>query len=149
VDAAEARRTFRDVRLAHVGTVSPSGRPHVVPLWFVWLEEAVYLTCRRRSRVWRNVGSDHRVTVEIDRGEAWTEQAGVMLEGDVEALLPGDPAARRPLSAWFEKYRAELGGYGFAAYTEQVEHPVILRVRLDRIASWDHSFRPEGPARGT
>jgi hypothetical protein len=108
----------------------------------VWLEEAVYLTCREGSQVRHNVARDPQVTVEIDRGQAWTDQAGVMIEGDAEALQPDDPAAKRPLSAWFEKYRAELGGYGFAAYTEQVERPVILRIRLDRIASWDHAFRP-------
>jgi hypothetical protein len=115
----------------------------VVPLWFVWLEEAIYLTCREESQVHHNIARDPRVTVEIERGQTWTEQTGVMIEGDVEPLQPNDPAAKRPLSAWFEKYRAELGGYGFAAYTEQVERPVILRVRLDRIASWDHAYRPE------
>ena len=133
---------FRDVRAAHAATLSPDGRPHVVPLWFVWLEDAIFLTCRRGSRVWRNLSRDPRIAVEIDRGQAWTEQAGVVVEGEAEPLEPGDPAARRALSAWFEKYRSELGGYGFAAYTEQVEHPILLRVRPDRVAAWDHAYRP-------
>jgi hypothetical protein len=47
----ELRRAFRDVRLAHVATLQSDGAPHVVPLWFVWLEDAVYLTCRSGSRV--------------------------------------------------------------------------------------------------
>lgn len=135
----EARRTFRDVRTAHVGSTLPDGSPHVVPLWFVWLEDAVFLSCREGSRVWRNVRSDPRVAVQIDRGKAWTEQAGVLLRGDAEILAPEHPSSRRPLSAWFDKYRPELAGAGFAAYTQQVVKPALLRVDPRRFATWMHA----------
>ena len=72
MDLTEARKTFRDARLAHVGTILPTGHPHVVPLWFVWLEDAFYASSRRGSRVWRNVVRDPRVAVQMDMGRSWT-----------------------------------------------------------------------------
>jgi nitroimidazol reductase NimA-like FMN-containing flavoprotein (pyridoxamine 5'-phosphate oxidase superfamily) len=116
----------------------------VVPLWFVWLEEAVYVSCRRESRVWRNLQRDHRVALQFDRGQAWTEQAGVVVRGKAELLSADEPGAKRALSAWFEKYRGELAGYGFAAYTEQIKEAVMIRVRPDSMATWMHAYQP-GP----
>ena len=142
VNAAEARRTFRDVRTASVGTLLPNGAPHVVPLWFVWLEDGIYLSCRRESTVWRNLNRDPRVAVTMDRGQAWTEQAGCVIRGDAELLAPDDPGTRKALSAWFEKYRPELSGFGFTAYARQVVEPVILRVRPDRLSTWLHALAP-------
>jgi nitroimidazol reductase NimA-like FMN-containing flavoprotein (pyridoxamine 5'-phosphate oxidase superfamily) len=142
VDTAEARRTFREVRTASVGSVSADGSPHVVPLWFVWLEDAIYLTCRHGSAVRRNLARDPRVAVSIDRGVAWTEQAGCLVRGMAQILGRDDPGTRRALSAWFEKYQAELSGFGFAAYTEQVAQPVVVRVRPEQVPTWVHAYRP-------
>jgi PPOX class probable F420-dependent enzyme len=142
MNTAEIRRTFRDSRVVHVGSLLPDGAPHVVPLWFVWLEEAVYVSCRRESRVCRNLRRDPRVALQFDRGVAWTEQAGVVATGKAELLPADEPGAKRALSAWFEKYRGELAGYGFAAYTEQIKEPVMIRVRPDRLVTWMHAYQP-------
>jgi Pyridoxamine 5'-phosphate oxidase len=141
---AEARRTFRDVRVAHVGSVATDGGPHVVPLWFVWLDDGIYLTCRRGSAVARNLGRDPRVALALDRGQLWTEQAGCLIRGEGEALGPDHPGVKRALSAWFEKYRSELSGFGFAAYTRQVVEPIVVRVRPDTLATWLHAYQPRG-----
>jgi PPOX class probable F420-dependent enzyme len=142
MNPAEARRTFRDSRVVHVGSLLPDGAPHVVPLWFVWLEDGVYVSCRRESAVWRNITRDPRVALQFDRGLAWTEQAGAVIRGKAEVLPPDEPSTKRALSAWFEKYRGELAGFGFAAYTKQVKEPVMIWVRPDRLATWIHAHRP-------
>jgi PPOX class probable F420-dependent enzyme len=143
MNPAEVRRTFRDCRVAHVGSLLPDGSPHVVPLWFVWLEDAIYVSSRRESTVCRNLDRDPRVALQFDRGLAWTEQAGVVVRGKAEILSSDEPAGKRALSAWFEKYRGELAGYGFAAYTEQIKEPVMMRVRADRLATWIHALQPD------
>jgi PPOX class probable F420-dependent enzyme len=146
VNPDEARRTFRDVRVAHVATLDPSGDPHVVPLWFVWLEDGLFVTSRAGSRTDRNLRRDPRVAVQLDRGRTWTEAACVVVHGTAELLAPTHPDGRRALSAWFDKYREELSGQGFALYTEEVEEPVVLRIRPQRLAAWmparSRAFRP-------
>jgi general stress protein 26 len=140
MDLSEARKTFRDARVAHVGTNLPGGHPHVVPLWFVWLEDAIYASSRRGSQVWRNVSQDPRVAIQIDVGRAWTEQAGILLRGTAELLRPDHPSVKGALSAWFSKYADELAGRGFAAYTERVRHPALLRVPAGDFSTWIHAM---------
>jgi PPOX class probable F420-dependent enzyme len=142
----DARRVFRDLDVAHVATTRPDGSPHVVPLWFVWREEAIYVSCRRDSATWRNVERDRRVALSFHRGRGWQDYAGVVLLGRAEPIVPEHPALAGVMSAWFEKYRLLLSGGGFRDYTEQVERPGMLRVRPERLASWDHAVRR--PARG-
>jgi PPOX class probable F420-dependent enzyme len=139
MELTEARKTFRDARVAHVATTLPTGEPHVVPLWFVWVEDGLFLSSRRSSRVWRNLLRDPRVAVQIERGRAWTEQAGVLIQGAGEPVAPDHPSGKQALSAWFDKYRSELDGNDFAAYTEQVREPVLIRVRPERFTTWIHA----------
>jgi PPOX class probable F420-dependent enzyme len=138
LDLSSARRLFRDLQAVHVATVTPEGRPHVVPLWFVWLEEGIYASCRLGSRIERNIRMRPHVALELDRGRAWTELAGVVVSGTAEVLSPDDPARKRALSSWFEKYRGELSGAQFGVYVEQVAEPVLFRVVPDRVAGWAH-----------
>lgn len=138
---SDARRTFRDAPVVHVGSLDPDGSPHVVPLWFVWLEDAIYVSCRAGSAVWRNLIRDPRVALELERGRAWTDQEGVVVRGRAEPMPPDHPSSKRALSAWFEKYRGDLGGPGFAAYTEQITEPALFRVAPERISSWSHAGR--------
>jgi nitroimidazol reductase NimA-like FMN-containing flavoprotein (pyridoxamine 5'-phosphate oxidase superfamily) len=133
------RLRFRDLPVAHVASANADGTPHVVPLWFVWLEDAVYVTCREGSQVAANLRQRPIAAVELDHGVHWTDQAGVMIRGPAEVLDAGHPGARRALSAWFEKYREHLSGDGFARYTARVEHPLVVRVDPHRVSGWNHA----------
>ena len=139
MDLDQTRRLFRDVPLVHVGTSEPDGWAHVVPLWFVWLEDAVYVTSRAGSRVHRNLERDPRATLQFDRGRAWTELSGLVIRGLAEILSAEEQSAKGAMSAWFEKYRGELTGTQFGAYAEQVSSPILLRVIPDRIMAWAHA----------
>jgi nitroimidazol reductase NimA-like FMN-containing flavoprotein (pyridoxamine 5'-phosphate oxidase superfamily) len=141
-EPADARRLFRDVPVVHVATNTAEGWPHVVPLWFVWLEDAIYVSSRRGGRTHRNVSRDPRVAMAFDRGRAWTEFSGAMVHGWAE-LLPTDvQPAKRAMSAWFEKYRGELSGTQFGVYVEQVPHPLLLRVVPEDVRGWAHARSP-------
>jgi len=131
-----ARRAFRDVPEAHVATVDRSSGPHVVPLWFVWLEDALYLTCRAGSAVAANLERGGDTAVAISRGLSWNEHQGVLVRGRATLLPAGHSSAKRALSAWFQKYAAYLSGSSFARYTEEVEHPIVVKVLAQRVSLW-------------
>jgi PPOX class probable F420-dependent enzyme len=63
---AEAERRLS---LAHdfwVATVRPDGRPHVMPVWGVWLDEQVWFSSSLGSRKARNLAADPRCTITTD-----------------------------------------------------------------------------------
>jgi PPOX class probable F420-dependent enzyme len=135
----DARRLFRDLPVVHLATTRSDGGPHVIPLWFVWREEAVYVSCRRDSATWRNVEHDPRVSLSFSLGTNWREYAGILVGGRAEPLVTEHPALRGVMTEWYEKYRLLLSGGGFQDFAEQVETPGMLRVRPDRIAAWNHA----------
>jgi nitroimidazol reductase NimA-like FMN-containing flavoprotein (pyridoxamine 5'-phosphate oxidase superfamily) len=146
IPVPDARRLFRDIPIVRVGTLLPNGDPHVVPLWFVWLEEGVYVTCRRTSRVWANLARDSRAALEFDRGRGWAEHQGLLLRGRAELLGSDNPSVKEAISAWFEKYRTDLGGPGFELYSAQVVEPAMFRLRPDRVAAWSNGGTRPAPA---
>jgi nitroimidazol reductase NimA-like FMN-containing flavoprotein (pyridoxamine 5'-phosphate oxidase superfamily) len=139
MDLGLARRMFGVLPVASVATVNADGSPHVVPLWFVWPEDAVYVSTRRPSRTWSNAGRDPRVSISMDLGRGWNELAGVSIAGLAEPLSADHPGMRRPISAWHEKYRSLLSGDGFARFAEEVTSLTFLRVVPQRLRTWDHA----------
>jgi len=139
MDVTAARKLFGGLPVVSVATVGPDGAPHVVPLWFVWLEDAVYVSTRRGARTWRNALADPRVSVTIDVGRSWTEIAGIVVEGLAEPFAAEHASMRAPMSAWHEKYRSLLAGEGFGRFTEEVRGLAFLRVEPASLVSWDHA----------
>jgi nitroimidazol reductase NimA-like FMN-containing flavoprotein (pyridoxamine 5'-phosphate oxidase superfamily) len=133
------RKLFADLPAVSVATVDRRGQPHVVPLWFVWPEDAVYVSTRRDGRTWANARNDRRVALSIDVGRSWVELAGVMVEGKAELLAPDDALMRGPISAWHEKYRSLLAGDGFQMFADEVRELGFLRVAPERLIGWDHA----------
>jgi nitroimidazol reductase NimA-like FMN-containing flavoprotein (pyridoxamine 5'-phosphate oxidase superfamily) len=139
VDVAAARRMFGGLSVVTVATVNRDGGPHVVPLWFVWPEDAIYVSTRREGRTWSNAAADPRVALSIDLGRAWVEIAGIEVRGRAE-LLPAEHAdMRQAISAWHEKYRPLLAGEGFPRFAEEIRGLGFLRVEPESIAAWDHA----------
>ena len=134
-----ARRMFASLPSAAVATTSADGSPHVVPLWFVWQEDAIFVSTRQDGRTWANVARDPRVAITIDLGRAWVEVAGVEILGLAEPLSAESAVMRKPISAWHEKYRPLLAGEGFARFAEEVRGLGFLRVVPDAVRAWDHA----------
>lgn len=139
VDLGPARRMFGGLPAVSVATLDEDGSPHVVPSWFVWPEDAIYVATRREGRTWRNVVRDPRVALTIDVGRSWVEIAGIEVRGTARALAAEHADMRAPISAWHEKYRPLLAGEGFARFSEEVRSLGFLRVEPERVAFWDHA----------
>lgn len=51
-----------------LSTTRPDGRPHVVPLWGVWLDGGLYFSTDPASVKGRNLAAEPRAAVHIDGG---------------------------------------------------------------------------------
>jgi PPOX class probable F420-dependent enzyme len=139
VEAQAARRMFGSLPVVNVATVDADGAPHVVPLWFVWPEDGVYISVSRESRTWRNAEADPRVALTVDLGRSWQELAGIEVRGRVELLPNEHPELRHAMSAWHDKYRALLSGDGFSMLAAEVVDLGFMRLTPERILGWDHA----------
>lgn len=65
-----------------LATVRSTGRPHLVPLWFVWASGCIYLCVAGPSVKVRNITANSAVSLALESGSA-----PVVVEGQA-ALLP-------------------------------------------------------------
>lgn len=137
-DLEGLRRSFADVLTCSVGSVRSDGGPHVAVRWFVWRDDAVWVSTRVGDTTWEHALRDARVSVLIDRGRDWTELAGVRIEGVAEMLPAEHPDMRAPMSGWHEKYRQLFARDGFERFARDVPALGFLRVVPSRVDSWDH-----------
>ncbi len=84
-----------------VATTRPDGRPHVMPVWGVWLDEAFYFSTGRQSRKGRNLAANPEIVIHLESGDEV-----VIFEGRVEEFHNGDFFER-----FAEVYEAKYAGF--------------------------------------
>jgi len=105
-----------------VVTTRADGRPHAMPVWGVWLGEAVLFSTDPTSLKGRNLAARSDVVVHLDSGDEV-----VIIEGRAERLSEGDLPADF-VDAYDAKYseRLDTSNPAFGFY----------RVRPERVLAW-------------
>jgi Pyridoxamine 5'-phosphate oxidase len=86
-----------------VATVRPDGRPHLMPVWGVWDDGALWFSSSVGSRKARNLAANPRCTIATDN--AWEP---VVLEGMAARVTDHDTLARF-IRLENEKYETDYG----------------------------------------
>ena len=134
--AAEVDEFLTAERTCRVATAGRGGRPHVVPLWFVWDGESLWLSSVVRSQRWTDLTGDPRVAVVVDAGVEYTELRGVELSGAVVAV--GDvPRTATPDSVVAEPERLFADKYSGGVPVPPDGRHAWLRLTPDKLVSWD------------
>jgi nitroimidazol reductase NimA-like FMN-containing flavoprotein (pyridoxamine 5'-phosphate oxidase superfamily) len=79
-------------------------RPHVMPVWGVWLDDRFYFSTGRKSRKGQNLAANPACTVTNDDGEE-----AVIVEGRAEELKEA-AALERMAAAYKKKYKMDPRG---------------------------------------
>ncbi len=111
-----ATKRLTMARTYWIVTTRSNGRPHAMPVWGIWLDDAFYFSTGAQSRKARNLAAnpDCVVGIELD-GEA------ISVEG--QAGLVTDPLViQRFAEKYSAKYHWDTGGFAEPVY---VVHPKV------------------------
>jgi hypothetical protein len=70
-----------------IGSTRPDGRPHIAPVWGVWLDDVFYFGTGPGSVKARNLAANPALVVHLESGDEV-----VILEGEAQWLTEVDPA---------------------------------------------------------
>ena len=133
LDWAEVERRLEQARNYWIATTRQDGRPHVAPVWGLWLDGALWFGSDPGSVKGRNLAVRPEAVVNLESGDDV-----VILEGAVEHVR--DPAA---LAAFVEAYEPKY----------QIRPPVdggpIYRLRPRKALAWLEPTFPESATRWT
>ena len=123
-------------RVARLATVTPTGRPHVIPVCFALADETVYITIDQKPKRdqskplqrLRNIAANPSVAMVVDHFEEdWTRLAWVMLRGRADILESGEEhdAAQALLQTRYPQYR-EMA----------LSDLPVIAIRVSRTSAW-------------
>jgi nitroimidazol reductase NimA-like FMN-containing flavoprotein (pyridoxamine 5'-phosphate oxidase superfamily) len=121
-----------------VATVRPDGRPHVMPVWGVWLDGRLWFSSGLRSRKARNLAAEPRCTMTTDQA-----QDPVVLDGLAEQVVDADGIAA---------FLAAMNGKYDAGMTADFLDPAVngtFAVRPQRVIALSHDDFTGSPTRWT
>jgi PPOX class probable F420-dependent enzyme len=124
-------------RTVTCATLGPDGWPHLMPLWYVVRDHALWAWTYASSQKVRNLERDPRATLQIEAGETYDELRGVMFKTEAAIEREVDFVAALGL-ALYERYLDVMTDEVRATITRQAPKRVAIRFVETGRASWDH-----------
>lgn len=129
----ETDEFLRGANIAAVATVDPDGQPHVVPTWYVYDDGEVVFHTGLRSRKYRNLRRNPRVTLCVDTRTP--PYRAVVVYGKATTEVATDEERSRRMAV------AYLGEKVGNRYADSLRggSVVVVRVKPERVISWDYA----------
>ena len=125
-------------RTVTCATLGRDGWPHLMPLWYVVRDDALWSWTYAKSQKVRNLERDPRCTLQVEAGTTYDQLRGVMLKAEAVIHREFDVVA-----ALGEEIAVRYGGAalddGAREYVHrQAAKRVALQFRPCESATWDH-----------
>ena len=133
----EISQFLNEQRVATLATIGPTGRPHLVAMWYAVIDGVLWFETKAKSQKAANLRRDGGVTLMVEAGHTYDTLRGVSLEGHATIVEDPDALWAVGVNVW-ERYTGP--------YTEEVRplvemmlhKRVAVRVDVERTRSWDH-----------
>ena len=135
----EEIRSFLDQSLTiSISSIGRDGVPHPIPMWYAVEDNgAIVMSTYTKSQKIRNLRRDPRVSLLVEDGTAYAELRGVLMYGVAELVTDVEPVADILMAVSSRQGGAELGDLR-PQMRQSAEKRTAIRVRPDKIVSWDH-----------
>ncbi len=122
-----------------VATIGPTGHPHLVAMWYGFLDGAPAFWTFAKSQKIVNLRRDTRITCLVEEGDKYSELRGVELVGTGTIIDDRDKILEVGLSTGERHTGAPARGADARPFFEaQVAKRLAVRVNVERVVSWDH-----------
>jgi len=131
-------------RTAIVATTRKSGSPVMHAVWFVYLDDAIYINIQRTSFKMKNIQRDNRVSALVEDGENYFELRGVMAEGQATEVTDDEEILRVQDAQDLKHQRIGSGTENMPGYFEKSREErlkrgdrVLVKIPMTQVRSWD------------
>ncbi|MHB1502426.1 MAG: pyridoxamine 5'-phosphate oxidase family protein [Acidimicrobiales bacterium] len=122
----------------NVATLSPSGQPHLVAMWYGFLDGAPALWTYSRSQKVMNLRRDPRITCLVETGDTYDTLRGVELVG-TGAILEDAAAITQVGQSVYSRYFGVVDELSRPIVERMGAKRVVVRIDVVSVVSWDHA----------
>jgi len=108
---AHIEQRLRSELIIWLSTVRPDGRPHLVPVWFLWDGATFLIFSQPKDLKLRNLRHNPDVVLALETCDQGNEV--VLIEGKAAPL--DDPTLKTTMPTYAEKYDALMKSMGWTA----------------------------------
>lgn len=130
---------LRRSRTATMATNGPSGRPHLVAMWYGFIDAKVYFETKTKSQKVTNLRRDPAISCMVEAGDTYDQLQGVSIEGT--ATIIDDLDSQEYWAAGisvFERYQQPYTDDLRPLLDGMMNKRVVVRIDPRRVRSWDH-----------
>jgi len=138
--ADEVQSYLASQRILNVATIGPSGHPHLVAMWYAWVDDHLSFWTFAKSQKIRNLHRDPKMTGLVESGEGYNELQGVELIGrgrlidDYEQVL----AIGKAVAVRYNG-EAAISDAALPFVEAQARKRMGVVFEIDSFVSWDHT----------
>lgn len=136
---AEVREFLEQQRTMTMATIGPKGLPHLVAMWYGYLDGVVYFETKIKSQKAVNLRRDPSLSASVEAGLSYDQLRGVALEGQATIIEDPDHPEYWPAAiSVFERYQGPYSEEMHPFVEIMMNKRVIVRLDAERVRSWDH-----------
>jgi PPOX class probable F420-dependent enzyme len=125
------RRLKKEI-VVWLATAGVEGRPHAVPVWFLW-DGYSFLVYSVPGQKVKDIEANPNVQLHLNTGPEGEDV--VRIDGDAKRLRRQPPAYKVP--DYIRKYRALVKSYGWTPESFSRQYHIAMRIRPTKIRTAD------------
>ena len=137
MEAEEIRSFIERSRTATMVTVGKGGQPHLVAMWYAWLDGTIWFETKSKAQKIVHLRRNDRLSVMIEDGCTYDELRGVALEGRGLIVEDPDEIWRMGVNV-FERYNGPYSEEMQPFVEIMLNKRVAVKLEVERVRSWDH-----------
>jgi PPOX class probable F420-dependent enzyme len=124
-------------RTMNVATIGPSGHPHLVAMWYGFLDSKPAFWTYARSQKVVNLRRDPRLTCLVEDGDRYEELRGVELVGTGTIVEDREKVMELGENI-YERYFGPVDDSSRPVIAQMGAKRVAVQIQVSRVVSWDH-----------
>jgi PPOX class probable F420-dependent enzyme len=134
----EVEAFLQEQRTMSIATIGNDGRPHLIAMWYAFLDGVPCFWTFAKSQKIVNLRRDPRITCMVEAGDTYDQLRGVELIA--RANITDDEAeVIRFGVAEFERYQGIKVTEALLPQVQRMANKrVIVKIEVERVVSWDH-----------
>ena len=129
---AHVDQRLRSEPIIWLSSVRPDGRPHLVPVWFLWDGASIFIFSQPGAQKIRNLQANPNVTLALEAADEGADIA--ILEGTATIFETKD--WDRILPAYTAKYAQPIREMGSTIETMMADYSKLLEITPARLIAW-------------
>ena len=129
---------LEEQRTMAVATIGADGRPHVVAMWYAFVDGALCFWTFAKSQKVVNLRRDDRITCLVEDGDVYANLRGVELIARAHISDDEDEVIKFGVAALARHQSTPVNDATIAGVKKMASKRVVVRLEIERVVSWDH-----------